>query len=479
MRKLSLSTLFAFALLIGRPDTLFADDALKIGDAYDYPPMYLNIGINSSQTNKLTIAEPIRNGSAIVVPATSGALVQLSRGAYTETIYASRLAVNQNTGVITLTGTVIRDVCFNQARTFVTCSSGQTWAKGTEVKLIDSGKRFNRFVDSTRSNVLNASGSIVFQGSGSLAIPTFATTTERDRQLGATPGGPVRTACVTGDACYYYLGNSWIRFGSGSSVSATTTVRGGVELATPTDIQNNSLTGDSGAPLAISTSIVTRTSTGSTQAYKVPALGSNGALSPGVGGTGLSSLTQSGVLIGNGVNSVNTVTASSGQTLKANSKGAWFSANPSPLVLKSFNGVTDRITAGASTQNFTNNYQLSPSQMGTGAVFELSASGTGSSFNSYHIYRLRIGTTTLCATPSVSTVSQMFWSVIAHITILKSGAVSKIHASCVEATTGGTATNTGSVISVDTTTAQTIQMSLESNGSNAYSYMTQFLLLKW
>lgn len=286
MKKLLSLIAIASISFTALPDVVFADDTLRVGDTYDYPVMSLGRYIDSTQTNSIFTVPVVRNNAETTVPATSGAIVQLSRNGVAESIFASRVTVNTSTNVVTFTGTVIRDLCFNQARTFTTCGAGLSWTKGTEIRFVNSNRFYNSFVNARRPNALNASGALSFYGSGSLSLPTFASTAERDRQLGATPGGPVRTACVTGDACYYYLGGAWIKFGSGSSVSATTTVRGGVELTTPTDILNGTVTGDSGGPLVLPASIATRSSSGSTQANKIPALQAAGYLSGSLLGRG-------------------------------------------------------------------------------------------------------------------------------------------------------------------------------------------------
>lgn len=279
-----LSGFLAFLILF--PQVSLADESLRLGDVYDIPVMYLSHGIDETQTTNLTTVAVLRNNESVAIPAMSGAIVELSRGGNTETVYASRVAVNSSTYVVTLTGTIIRDLSFTQARSLVTGGNGLSWQKGTEVRLVTSGKRYNRLVDRTRPATLTASGSIAFSGSGSLAIPTFATTAERDRQLGATPGGPVRTACVTGDACYYYLGGAWIKYGSGASISASTTVRGGVEILTQANLSGGVLTDNTGAPLVPDAGMIIRTSSGAiNNRNKVVATDNTGRLHPGLLGT--------------------------------------------------------------------------------------------------------------------------------------------------------------------------------------------------
>lgn len=287
------------ALLIITPNVALADNATTLGDAYDLPVMYLNHGIDSTQTTNLTLAPPVRNGAQVLIPAFSGAIFELRRPGAVESIYASRIAVNQTTKVVTLTGTVIRDLCYTQSRTFTSCSDGSDFNKGSEVRLSNNSRRFNLKAGLDVPNNFSASGAIAFQGSGSLSIPTFATTSARDQQLGASPGGPVRTACVTAEGtCYYYIAGSWIKFGSGGSVNATTSVRGGVELLTQTNLSGGVLTDDTGAPLVPDAGMIIRHSSGAiNNRNKLVATNNKGYLSGSLLGSGTP--TSSTVLLGN------------------------------------------------------------------------------------------------------------------------------------------------------------------------------------
>lgn len=279
MKKL-LSTLTAVALLL--PQLAMADNQYTLGDVYDLPVMYLGRGLSSgAQTNNIFTVPVIRNNEEVTPPAMSGAVFELSRGGLTEKVFATRVTVNTSTNVLTLTGTVIRDLCFTAAREFATCGNGVTWQKGTEVRLVTHARQLNSFVNKDRANVLTASGGLTFTGSGSLGFPTFATEAERNRSLGSTPSGPVRVGCVTATGkCEYYIGGAWIGFGSGGTVNASTTARGVVQMAAVSNLSGGTVTGTSGAPLVVGTDLVIRNSTGAVNnRNKVAATNNAGYLS--------------------------------------------------------------------------------------------------------------------------------------------------------------------------------------------------------
>lgn len=282
MKKL-LSTLTAVALLL--PQLAMADNQYTLGDVYDLPVMYLGRGLSSgAQTNNIFTVPVIRNNEEVTPPAMSGAVFELSRGGLTEKVFATRVTVNTTTNVATLTGTVIRDLCFNQARTFATCGNGITWPKSTEIRLVTHSRLLNSFVSAGRANTLTASGALAFSGSGSLGFPTFATEADRNRSLGSSPSGPVRVGCVTSTGkCEYYIGGAWIGFGSGGTVNASTTVRGAVQMATVSNLSGGTITGTTGAPLAVGTDLVIRNSTGAiNNRNKVVATDNTGRLNSNV-----------------------------------------------------------------------------------------------------------------------------------------------------------------------------------------------------
>lgn len=256
MKRLLLSLL---ALIV---PVAFADDVLKLGTVYDLPVMYLSSPITSTTQvePEITIAAPIRNGSALIIPSLSGAVFEIAFGGYTESVYASRVAVNATTGVITLTGSVVRDLCYNQATAFTSCNNGRRWGKGAQVRLVDTAKRFNRLADRTLSNVFNASGAIKFSGSGTIELPSYTSDTQRTQQS-PTPNLYSISCLDSTGKCSIYAGGQWteIATATGSFVNASETVAGKVELATVSDMTGSVLVGSTTAPLVLQSRYATST----------------------------------------------------------------------------------------------------------------------------------------------------------------------------------------------------------------------------
>lgn len=248
-------------------------------DAFNTPDMFLNVGITGTATTGIDIAPPVRNGVVVTYPATTGAILKIQQGSREELLYYSTATVNSTTKVITLSG-VIRDVCWNNAREILTCGSGKIFSKGASVRFVDAAQLLNLKANIDRTNTFTSVNAIRFSGSGSLGQPTFATTAVRDQQLGSMPAtGSGLVACVIAEGlCYDGIGGTWVARGSNSTPNATATTSGKGELAIPSDIQNHNTIGDSSGPLLLTAGLATTTSTGSTQAYKIPALGADGQL---------------------------------------------------------------------------------------------------------------------------------------------------------------------------------------------------------
>lgn len=308
--------LIAFGSLLLLFGIAYADNALRVGDVYDLPVMYLDRGITSTQTGEtgkdITLAPPIRNFTEVTIPSMSGAVFEFRKDGYVETVFASRLIVNTSTNVATLTGTVIRDLCFNVGRTFTTCGDPRAWAKGTEVRLVNSSRLYNDKASRNSPNLFSASGAIAFTGSGSNAFPVYATTTDRDHNLG-TGGQWGLQACVSAtNLCYYTMGGSWNAYGNTGVSNATETTAGISEGATITDQGSRTATGNSGGPLFLQPKYLTSSGAihgvnGSIYASRIPMLNSSGALSTTLGGTGLVNPGSGSLLYGAGSGKLKTI----------------------------------------------------------------------------------------------------------------------------------------------------------------------------
>lgn len=229
-------------------------------DVTNEPQMNLNESINGTVT-EFDIASRQLNGSDYEYNTLSGGMLRIRWGSFREDVYFTEGTRNATTNIYTVSG-AIRNVCPHYTDTIVSCGNGRNWGKGAIVELIQDARLFNLKADVDRANMFTASGAIAFSGSGSFTVPTFATTDLRDQQLGAS-GGDYRMACVTAtNACYIRRGGSWTEIGDTGTLAATTTTAGTVEKATVTNISGSVITDDSGAPVALTTDLVIRRSSG-------------------------------------------------------------------------------------------------------------------------------------------------------------------------------------------------------------------------
>ncbi len=278
-------TFLSFLVFFGKPR---ADNLHTSYEVYTLPVLYLDEGIDETQIDDIILAAPKLNGSTITVRSMSGAIFEFKKPGKKEDIYASRVAVNSD-NTLTLTGTIIRDLCqYTEARTFTTCSNGLSFGRGSEVRLTDNHRLFNLKANVDRPNGFTASGAISFSGSGSFNQPLFATATIRDVQLGANPRvGTVSCLADTGQ-CYDYMAGAW-RSRSGSNlINASESIAGKTQGATVANQLARTLVGTSGAPLFLQPRYLTN-SGGSVLADGRIFMGSGSALDESTIGIGTSS----------------------------------------------------------------------------------------------------------------------------------------------------------------------------------------------
>lgn len=327
--------------------------AITSWDVHNEPQMYLDTSISPSQTASIKIAAPILNGQTVNFTTTTGGMLRLRSGTKQEDIYFSTGSVNSSTKVITLYG-VTRNVCRQYGREIRTCGNGQQFNRGSIVELSIAAQLLNWKANIDRANTFSASGAISFSNSGSLALPTFADITSRNQQLGATPPGPARAACVTATgACYYYIGNQWVSFGSGAQVNATQSIAGKVQLATVKDQSGAVALGSTGAPTVVQTRYLTGTG-GTAERYgRIPFLLRAGILTGSVLGTG-------------------NQYANSGKT-HVSGTGAWIADPPTPNTFyQCVAGTGSNIISGTVAEtNFTKNCNLTGSTLAAGDMLLL------------------------------------------------------------------------------------------------------------
>lgn len=366
-------------------------------DVHDVPDMYLNAGITGSQTTGIQVAGPIRNGETVNFPTTSGGVLEIKQGSRVEHLYYGSATVNNTTKVVTLAG-VIRDLCFNVGRTFTSCNNGRIFSKGASVRLVDDARLLNLKANVDRSNTYTASGAVQFLLSGSLAIPTFSSTAERNQQLGANPGGPARIACVTGTACYVYVNGSWKEFGTATAADGRYVLQ-----------QGSTMTGKLLINLSSGTDALEIIGIGSGRILRAQdTLASSGTLSVAGAMRGQSSLTINGAFTGaTTMNGAGLASCNDG----VNSKLLWNQSTGK------FTCGTDQSTAGLSLQVGDARYvQIQGSTMtgSLGGVIRnkmVQVSGTGSTASGSSMvtnFYLKHGTGAIAANELYSGVGYRF-----------------------------------------------------------------------
>jgi len=341
-------------------------------EVYNIPQMTLKSRISATQTTEIEINAPTKNSVKITYPAGSGGVVEITQGTRSEHIYYERALVNSTTKVITLTGSVIRDLCYTATRTYTTCSNGQIFTPGAAVRFVVDMRTVNLKVNMDRPNSLTASGALSFSGSGSLGIPHFATYTELLRQLGSTPPEPRMGCAEDTGVCYRYFAGSWgeIATASGSFVNATESAAGKVQLASTGAMMTYAVS-DNG-PLVLQSKNLTMTGgilrNGSgiiihDNSFKVPLLGSGGTLSGSLLGTG--SLTSSTFLAGDGlwkgtypltVSKTTSYTAGNNELVVVNNSGGTITVTlPASPATDSRIGVVADVMTGSGTITINGN----------------------------------------------------------------------------------------------------------------------------
>lgn len=461
-----LSVLFVFAVAVSSAATTQTASY----DVTNNPQMYLDASITATQTANIKLSALQRNGETVIFPNMTGGVLRMRQGTRVEDLSFTGATVNATTKIVTLAG-VTRNICWNIANRLVSCGDGYSFSKGAITELNIDARLLNFKANKDRANAFTASGSITFSGSGSLGYPTFATTAARDQALGANPGGPVRAACVTATGlCYKYIGGAWAAEASGTTANASDTVAGKMQDGLLNDLQNRTMTGATGALNALTFRWIVKNGSGAETYGRILQAGNNGALSPSLGGTGLSSPTASGVLIGNGSkNSMLQITASSGQVLRANSKGSWFAATLSPT-LSQWSQPNEKIASINGDVSFTTNYTI-PAGYATGSVVVIKASGTGASTSTQVRYGLKLGSTEICVgNYAAGSSTNIPWRVEGELTVLRNGVAGALSVNCLSSVSTNS-TLSGSIVAINTTTTNAVNVFLRAGGTSAYSYL--------
>ena len=140
--------------------------------------------------------------------------------------------------------------------------TGLAFDAGSKVKVVDYPIIYQNTVYKDLRTEMFGSGQITsLQTSQAWIDANSVTSTQRDAFTYVTDGNIIYNTTL--GVMQYRAGGAWVSFGSGATIDATTTAKGGVEIATVSDMSGAVvIAGDSLARLVVGTDMVIRRSTG-------------------------------------------------------------------------------------------------------------------------------------------------------------------------------------------------------------------------
>ncbi len=456
---------------------------------HDVPDMTLAVRISAAQTTGIKINWPRRNGVQYAYPTTSGGILLFTRSdGYIESIYYSRAYNNSSTKTFTLSGTIVRDIQWNSPTSFVSGGNGVIMTPGAKVRLSINARELNLSIFKDRSNVLSASGSISFSGSGTFQVPTYGTTTIQTAQDLSPQSGHFSCVTATG-LCYYYMGGSWNTIANGATSNASDTVAGKVQIITLADQRTKTSTGSTGAQSVLSprwlvmTGSVHGTYNAQYRGY-LPLLNNTGALSTTIGGTGLINAVSGSLLLAQGSGAFRTISYPQG-TATGNvivwSGKQWAPSAPiyCPIVNSNYTQSTDTVNSStAENMVSTSRYLISTGSLVLGQSYEIVLKGTGLITTGNTLTaRVHLGANTIQSDGIFTATdnTQGSWQIVGTFTIVTAGASGKaIFYFKTDSKADNTHTFTdqsSTVISIDTTKNNLLYMTGQADASSASHYL--------
>ena len=282
-RPCALPLLFA---LIFIPLKVSALSTITTYDTHNVPDMTLDVRITSATTSGIRINWPSRNGTKYAFPTQSGVVLELKSQSKTEQVYASRVTNNSTTETFTLTGTIVRDLKWNDCSDYVTNGDPQTFTPGaTKVREVVDCRILNRSAKLDRLSTTTGSGAYACGSTSQPCLfPGEYTTAERNAfTFGASKFSIVYDETV-GAPVYHVPGqpiSTWITlYGSGTlTINGTETVKGVYEAATIAEMIARTQTGSTSAYLVLKSQYTAQTSAGTADAGRVMLLGTSGRAS--------------------------------------------------------------------------------------------------------------------------------------------------------------------------------------------------------
>lgn len=254
---------------------------------------------------------------------------------------------------------------------------GLAFDAGARVRLIDHPVVYVNQMNKDLTNILTGSGKIMSDSITSHAIFQLnaVTTAQRDALVTALLGDGDMIYNSTIGTPQFRAGSAWYSFGSGGGVvDAGLATRGGVELATLTEMRLSVGTG-SAAPLVLTPLRATGSSVGEKASDFVALLGTGGRLMMANGGLGRGSILTGSLLIGAGAEPIGQMTANTSGGVIVSNGTVWRTslARYAESKLSTTETGTQLTTAGTSA-DFSDNLSLSAPTAGD--TYEITAVGT-------------------------------------------------------------------------------------------------------
>ena len=371
-------------------------------DVTNEPQMNLDVNINQTQTTGVIIASRQLNGEDYTHDTLSGGILRIRWGSFREDIHFTGSTVNATTNRVTLQG-VTRNICPHYTDRIVSCGNGRNWGKGAIVELIQDARLFNLKADIDRVNLLTGSGQISGTGTGQAIVDLpCVTSSQRDSMTNVSDGQIICNSTL--GTFQYRAANTWISFGSGSTINASETQAGKVQLSTLAALRALTSTGSTGALNVIPMKWVLKNGTGALSAGYIPSLGSDGAIHVSLGGTGSGSWVGSGVLIGNGRKDFTQVQPGNTGNLLTSNGQEWVSS-PASSCVPLYIPTADSNQAGAGSTaevEVSRNYTITGGTLRVGDKIIFEADGSYAAQTNPSALRLKLGSTTIATMSGVT-----------------------------------------------------------------------------
>ena len=470
--------LFALWLIVG------AVSAAQVTsyDVTSNPQMRLSANIGPSQVTGIKIAPLKKNGQTVIFPNQTGGVLRIRSGDFFEDLSFTGATVNSTTKEVTLLG-VTRDICWNQANTLTACGNGRQWYNGDIIELNVHHFLLNQKADVDRMNTFVNSGGILCSSSSQPCFFTLGVSTAiRDAfSFGTSAGYYPEIFNTTLGVRQYWNGSSWVSYGSGSTVNASDTVRGAVQLISAAHLVNRTQTGATNALNVLTPRWLTKIGSGSTSAFLIPQLTSNGVLAASLGGTGIRNPSSGSVVVASGSGAFKEIAPGTNKNVLQSNGTVWYSgASPGGTLTYSSGAYATKLAANSGEQNHSRIYTFSANELVAGSLYQFTIMGTGSVAAASTItHKLKLGNTTPCAhtTPVFPGTSTYGWSTTGFVNVQSTGASGKVHVTCTS-NLGQYSGGSGATMTVDTTGTLALQPVYGINSNNGYEYLTEFLLFK-